>query len=100
MKRTVLFVLGCVLCSTPVLAGDGAAIYQKRCKTCHSVAGSGGPMAKMGGPLDGIGSKRDKVWLAEFLKNPKSKEPDSKMPALRLTDEERDAVIEYLLSLK
>lgn len=100
MHRLLFFVLGYVLCAAPLVAGEEASVYDKRCRLCHSVAGSGGAMAKMGGALDGVGSKHDAAWLKEYLKNPKSKNPQAKMPALKLTDEERDAVVQYLLSLK
>ena len=100
MKRTLLFVLGCLLCSTPVRGRGWCGDLPEEMQDLPQRCGFRRTMAKMGGPLDGVGGKRDQAWLAEFLKNPKSKEPDIKMPALRLTDEERDAVIEYLLSLK
>jgi mono/diheme cytochrome c family protein len=100
MRRLLFFVLGCVIYAAPLVAAEEVSIYDKRCRLCHSVAGSGGPMAQMGGALDGIGSKHDAVWLKEYLRDPKSKNPRTKMPALKLTDEERDAVVQYLLSLK
>jgi mono/diheme cytochrome c family protein len=100
MHRLLFFVLGYALLAPLLVAGEEASVYEKRCKLCHSIAGSGGPMAKMGGALDGVGSKRDAQWLKEYLKNPKSKSSQSAMPALKLTDEERDAVVRYLLSLK
>jgi cytochrome c2 len=100
MHRFLFFVLGYVLVAAPLFAEEGASVFEKRCKLCHSVAGSGGPMAKMGGALDGIGSKHDAAWLEQYLKNPKSKIPQTQMPVLKLTDEERDSVVQYLLSLK
>jgi len=62
---------------------------------CHSLAGEVGPMAKMGGVLVDVGSKRDKDWLDEFLKNPKSKKT-SKMPVAKLTDQGRVALMDLL----
>jgi mono/diheme cytochrome c family protein len=88
-----------VLCGT-AWAADGGAVYEKKCKACHSIAGAGGPMAKAGGPLDGVGTKRDQAWLHEYLKDPKSKMPNAKMPKLSLAGDEFDAVVGYLLSLK
>jgi cytochrome c1 len=81
-------------------AVEGIAVYEKKCKACHSVAGVAGPMAKMGGPLDGVGSKRDAAWLKAFITDPKSKMPEAKMPKFALPDEELDAVVNYMLSLK
>jgi len=100
MRHRVLIIAGCLLWATAIMAGDGAGLYEKKCKVCHSIGGTGGPMAKMGGALDGVGAKRDTAWLTEYVRNPKSKIPDSKMPALKMTDEERDAIVEYLESLK
>jgi cytochrome c6 len=83
-----------------VWAADGAAIYEKKCKACHSIGGVGGPMAKTGGPLDGVGAKHDEAWLRDFLKEPKSKMPNAKMPKVSLSDEDFNAVVAYMMSLK
>ena len=81
-------------------AADGEAIYEKKCKTCHSIGGVGGKMAKMGGALDGVGAKRDAAWLQAYLEDPKSQIPKAKMPKLKLSKEELDAVVKYMLTLK
>ncbi len=67
---------------------------------CHSIKGVGGKMAKTGGPLDGVGSKRDEAWLRAYFAEPKSKIPNAKMPKISLSKEDWDAVIQYMLSLK
>lgn len=79
---------------------DTAALYDKKCKACHSLAGVAGPMAKQGGPLDGVGTKRDEAWLREYFKDPKSKVPNAKMPKMTLAADEWDALVAYMLSLK
>ena len=81
-------------------SADAPAVYDKKCKSCHSIGGAGGPMAKVGGPLDGVGAKRDEAWLRAYLSDPKSKIPNAKMPKMTLSDEEMNAVIQYILSLK
>lgn len=81
-------------------AVDGKEVYAQKCETCHSIHGVGGKMAKLGGPLDDVGSTRDAAWLKAYFQDPKSKLPDAKMPKLKLTDEEWDAVTQYMLSLK
>jgi nitric oxide reductase subunit C len=78
----------------------GKQVYDAKCKSCHSIGGVGGPMAKKGGPLDGVGSKRDAAWLKAYFADPHSKMPDSKMPKLKLSDADWDAVTQYMLSLK
>jgi cytochrome c2 len=81
-------------------AQDAPPVYDKKCKVCHSVAGVAGAMAKTGGPLEGVGAKRDEAWLRSYLQDPKSKIPNSKMPKLSLSEEDLSALIGYLLALK
>ncbi|MFQ5665349.1 MAG: c-type cytochrome [Candidatus Binatia bacterium] len=99
MRRTLGVIAALLMLSGTAWAADGAAIYGKKCKTCHSIAGTGGPMAKLGGPLDGVGAKRDEAWLRAYLKDPKSKIPNAKMPKLSLPSEEVDTLVTYLLTL-
>ncbi|MBI3785675.1 MAG: cytochrome c [Deltaproteobacteria bacterium] len=95
---------GAVLLTTVVVgmarAADAPPIYDKKCKTCHSVGGVGGPMAKNGGPLDGIGAKHDAAWIKELIADPKSKNDKAKMPKVTLSPEDADAVANYVSSLK
>jgi len=95
-------VLGVALltCASAVWAADGQQIFEQKCKTCHSIGGVGGPMAKLGGPLDDVGAKRDQAWLEAYFKDPKSKIPDSKMPKMNLSDADWAAVTQYMLTLK
>ena len=65
---------------------------------CHSLKGVGGKLVEKGGPLDGIGSKRDAAWLRAYFADPKSKIPDAKMPKLKLSPAEWDALVEYMLT--
>ena len=87
---------------TMASAADDAtvALYDKKCKVCHSIAGDAGKLADKGGPLDGVGTKRDEAWLRAYLADPKSKIPDAKMPKLKLPPAEMDALVAYMLSLK
>lgn len=78
--------------------------------------GAGGPPFGPGGPGGMMGPKKGpdlgKVgkdpahtvdWLTEYIRNPKSKKPDSKMPAFpaaRISDTDLHALAEYLASLK
>ena len=48
-------------------AEDGAALYEKKCAVCHSLAGKAGKFADKGGPLDGVGNKRDEAWLRAYF---------------------------------
>ena len=88
-----------VVLSQVAWAADGAAVYEKKCKMCHSVGGVGGPMAKNGGALDAVGAKGE-AYIKDYVKDPKSKKADSKMPKANLSDEELGAVATYLMGLK
>jgi nitric oxide reductase subunit C len=100
MKRTVGVLVALGLFASTAWAADGAGVYDKKCKGCHSIGGVGGPMAKLGGALDDVGSKRDEAWLKAYTADPKSKKADSKMPKLNLSDEDLNAVVAYMLTLK
>jgi nitric oxide reductase subunit C len=89
-----------VLGATSASAVDVQAAYDKKCKLCHSIKGEGGKQAEKGGPLDGVGAKRDKAWLEAYLKDPKSKMPDAKMPKLKYEADELAAFVDMMLGLK
>ena len=81
-------------------AEEGKALYDQKCKACHAIGGDAGKMANLGGKLDGVGAKRDAAWLKAYLADPKSKTPEAKMPKVKLTDQQLDDVVAYLLTLK
>jgi nitric oxide reductase subunit C len=88
--------------ATPVQAGadEGKALYDQKCKVCHSIAGDAGKMADKGGPLDGVGSKRDAAWLKGYVTDPKSKMPAAKMPKMTLAPAQVDDLVAYMLTLR
>ena len=102
MKRIVLGLVGLMILSQSAWAADidAKALFDKKCKTCHSIGGVGGPMAKMGGPLDSVGTKHDAAWFKAYFENPKSKMPEAKMPKIKMSDAEWDAMVKYMLTLK
>jgi len=69
------------------------------CLGCHTIKGEGG---KVGPDLSAEGSRgRDREWLAKQIREPKSHNPASVMPAFsNLEDSQIDALIEYLQGLK
>lgn len=80
------------------LVAKGQRIYQeKKCAVCHAIKGQG---AKSGPDLTAVGSKRDVEWLKAFLKDPKAANPKAKMLAFKGTDEELEALVAYMASLK
>jgi len=86
----------------PAIAGvdEGKAFYAEKCKVCHSIAGDAGKMAATGGPLDGVGSKRDEAWVKAYLTDPKSQMANAKMPKIKMTDQQLNDVTAFMLSLK
>jgi mono/diheme cytochrome c family protein len=96
----VLAVLGASASVARGGADEGKALYDKQCKVCHSVGDDKGKMADKGGPLDGVGTKRDAAWLKKYLTDPKSAMPDAKMPKMKLTDQQLDDLVTYMLTLK
>lgn len=99
MKKITVAMLVLAFSGSVALADD-AAIYDKKCKVCHSIAGIAGAKGDKGGPLDGVGSKRDEAWLRAYFADPKSKVDNAKMPKMNLSSEEWDAMVRYMLSLK
>jgi len=86
-----------------VLAGanEGKQLFDaKKCINCHSLGNQKGPMAKLGGALDGTGGKRDLAWQKAYLTDPKSKIPESKMPKQKLTEQEISDLAEYMMTLQ
>jgi mono/diheme cytochrome c family protein len=82
-------------------AEEGKQTFEaKKCINCHALGSAKGPAAKVGGPLDGVGAKRDAAWLKGYLTDPKSKIPNSKMPKQKLTEKEIEDLTQYMLSLK
>ncbi|MBI3766398.1 MAG: c-type cytochrome [Ignavibacteriales bacterium] len=76
------------------------------CKGCH-VVGDDTRMRQERGfsydvapELTRAGSKLDPDWMFEWIKNPRQYRPTTRMPNLRLTDQEARDVVAYLVTLK
>jgi len=94
----------------------GATVYKnKGCAACHNIAKSGEeahrrPGGKQSGPdLGGVTERRDRGWLRRWLKDPDAmlvsdpaaiamlaQAKNLKMPNMKLSDSEIEAVINYL----
>ncbi|BEH08957.1 hypothetical protein GSUET_05690 [Geobacter sulfurreducens subsp. ethanolicus] len=77
----------------------GAAVFQtKGCMNCHSLHGVGGTFGPV---LDTIGRKLTVEQIEHYINNPKSVNPNAKMPPqTELSDRERDEVAKFLGNLK
>ena len=85
------------LAAAPELPVRGADIYVSQgCSNCHVVDGVG---QSVGPVLDGIGLRRDAVWLEQHFRAPADLSKGSVMPPLDLPQPEMDAIVAYMLSL-
>lgn len=99
MRQLAAAVMIMVL-SSPAWGVDAQDLYNKKCKVCHTLNGVSGPKAKVGGNLDGVGSKRDEAWLRAYFADPRSKIPESKMKKIKLSQEQWDALVQFMLQQK
>ncbi|MGE5278595.1 MAG: c-type cytochrome [Acidobacteriota bacterium] len=59
-----------------------------------------GTYRQFGPNLAGIGSKASRDWIYQWILDPKAWNPDTKMPNLRLSNEDALDIAEYLATLK
>ena len=86
-----------------------ALVNSLGCMGCHQIQPEPDPeydpsvdaiRIEQGPNLIGLGSKVNRQWLLGWLKNPYSYHPDTKMPNLRLSDQEAADIAAYLLADK
>ena len=84
----------------------GAKLLADRgCYGCHLADPNAqrdliGTYRQFGPNLSGVGSKASRDWIYHWILNPKEWNPDTKMPNLRLTNEDALDIAEYLATLK
>jgi mono/diheme cytochrome c family protein len=81
------------------VADKGKAVFAaNNCGNCHALNGQGGGKAP---DLSKIGGEHDATWIAAHVKDPKTHNPNSKMPAFdKLSEDDLKALSDYLASLK
>ncbi len=95
----------------PAVPGRGDAargeklLAERGCFGCHVADPNAqrdlvGTYRQFGPNLAGLGSKASRDWIYHWILNPKEWNPDTKMPNLRLTNEDALDISEYLSSLK
>ena len=75
------------------------------CRACHGfspeqTATMVGQNKNHAPNLARVAEKTNARWLYHWIKNPRDYSPDTAMPDLRLSDEEAQAIVSYLLTLK
>lgn len=86
-------------------AQQGYDTFKQSCIGCHAIGSEGG---KLGPNLTNFGERllvagirpNNKEELAAWLKNPQEVKPGNTMPNLNLNDEQVNALVEYLSTLK
>jgi mono/diheme cytochrome c family protein len=76
--------------------GAFGELYERyKCYVCHRFNGYGGALAP---DLTNEGSRAQKKWIADFLKNPQTLRPTLtfRMPQFNMTDEEVSVAADYL----
>ena len=79
------------------------AFEAANCNNCHSTVGSPKTGRGMGPDLSKVGAKHDKEWIVAHIRDPKSHNPGSRMPAAdatKLSDKDAGTIGEYLAGQK
>ena len=83
----------------PYLSGGRYVLNKYGCVTCHHLPVEI-PVRRYAPRLDYIGNKVTQSWLNQWLSDPTVYLPESKMPRVEMTDSEREAIVEFLSSLR
>jgi mono/diheme cytochrome c family protein len=78
---------------------QGASLYgESFCASCHATQNAAGTLVggTLGPELTRVGSKVKTAWLAEWLRNPKTYDPDTRMPHYRLDAKRTGLLIGFL----
>lgn len=88
----------------PAVEGDPAVgrdlVGKINCLGCHKLDDLGSEGEGYGPDLSKIGTKTNRKWLYNWLRDPKKYWPDGNMPNPRLSDEEANHIAAYLLTLR
>lgn len=91
--------------SNPTLVAHGKELIDSLgCRACHGIAPGESPALlgenkDIAPNLSSIAEKTDARWIYYWLKGPREFSPVSRMPSLRLSDDEARAISSFLLTL-
>ena len=96
----------CGMCHTapavpdaPLLSGGRFLLSRYGCVTCHELPIEI-PTVPYAPRHDTLGNKVGRKWLEQWLEDPTVYLPRSRMPKIEMLEHERDAIVEFLLSLR
>ena len=97
---SVLVLFGFMMIARPAMADDAEALYKSKCQVCHGADGKGSPAGQKLGVHDFHSPEVAKESDAALIKT--TKEGKGKMPKFegKLTDDQINALIKYIRSLK
>jgi mono/diheme cytochrome c family protein len=85
-----------VVRQAPILSLGRKLIEEYNCVGCHKLEGY---QRQWVPSLNGIGSKVNRPWLVNWLKNPKAYFAAAKMPNFQFSDEEANILADFLMTL-
>jgi mono/diheme cytochrome c family protein len=82
----------------PKVENAGRAYYEAlNCRACHRIGADGSD----GGPdLTLVGFRHSRLWLDTWLKSPQAWRPGTLMPSPELSEKAREAIADYLATLR
>jgi nitric oxide reductase subunit C len=84
----------------PKVVARGKAVFKaKACSVCHFLEGVGGASGP-GPDLTHVGSRVSASDLLGWLKDPRSVNPNTMMPTIGMTDQERHDLVTFLMAQK
>jgi mono/diheme cytochrome c family protein len=105
MIRTVVLVSIVTMLSAALLAACQtsnralALIEQNKCRDCHTLKGKGGSSAPN---LTTVGARRDRTFIYQQIKAPKTHNPNTDMPSFgdRIPEQDLNILADYLSGMK
>lgn len=76
---------------------DRPQVFNQMCIACHALEGQGGTV---GPALDGVGSRFEKDYIINWLRDPQAMKADSRMPKLPLSEADIVELGAFLSQLK